>query len=199
MKPSESLPKAGSRNGRGARQRILDAAATVFYEEGINTGVERLVEAAHVSKRTLYDHFPAKSLIVDEYLRQFDEVGIEGERVLDQAQLAPRDRLMAMFADLPDDAPLRGCAFHNASVEAAGAMPTVREAVVRHKEKFLARLTTTAREAGALDPEALARQLAVLFEGSRALTTSLNAPSPLADARAAAQVLINAAMRVDAQ
>lgn len=196
MNSSQGVPAAGSRNGRGARQRILDAAAKLFYEEGIvTTGVERLAEAAHVSKRTLYDHFPGKALIVDEYLRQFEEIGVEGERVLDQMQMGPRERLMAMFADLPDDdAPLRGCPFHNASVEAAGTMPTVREAVLRHKNEFLAKLATTAEEAGALNPEALARQLAVLFEGSRALGTSLNAPSPLADARAAAEVLIGAAM-----
>ena len=37
---------APARGGRGARKRILDAAAELFYREGINaTGVDRLAEA----------------------------------------------------------------------------------------------------------------------------------------------------------
>lgn len=58
------------RGGRGARKRILEAAARLFYREGINaTGVERLASEAQVSKRTLYQHFPSKSAVVEEYLR----------------------------------------------------------------------------------------------------------------------------------
>ncbi|WP_368072833.1 helix-turn-helix domain-containing protein [Mycobacterium kansasii] len=38
---------------------MLDAAAELFYREGINaTGVERLATESSVSKRTLYQHFP---------------------------------------------------------------------------------------------------------------------------------------------
>ena len=195
MRSVESAPAGAPRKGRGARRRILEAAATVFYEEGIvNTSVERLAEAAHVSKRTLYDHFPSKALIVDEYLRQSDEAGVESERVLDRTELSPRDRLVAMFQDTPGGVPLRGCAFHNASVEAAGTMPSVRDAVVHHKAAFLANLAAATAEAGARDPEGLAAQLAVLFEGSRALTTSMDARTPMAAARAAAEVLIDAAV-----
>jgi len=64
--------------------------------------------------------------------------------------------------------------------------------VIRHKQAFTRRLIDTAREAGAADPESLGRQLAVLFEGARALTTSLNDAAPIRDARAAAAALIDA-------
>ncbi|MDT7722026.1 MAG: hypothetical protein QOE94_3037, partial [Mycobacterium sp.] len=38
-----SKQHATNKGGRGARQRILNAAAELFYREGINaTGVERL-------------------------------------------------------------------------------------------------------------------------------------------------------------
>src|ERR1700728_4111252 len=47
-----SAPPA-DRGGRGARERILAAATTLFSREGIHaTGVERLTDYAHVSKRT---------------------------------------------------------------------------------------------------------------------------------------------------
>jgi AcrR family transcriptional regulator len=45
------------RGGRGARRRILAAAAQLFYYEGINaTAVDLISERASVSKRTLYLH-----------------------------------------------------------------------------------------------------------------------------------------------
>lgn len=60
------------------------------------------------------------------------------------------------------------------AVETAGTLPDVKQAVIRHKQAFTRRLIDTAQEAGAADPESLGRQLAVLFEGAKALTTSLN-------------------------
>ncbi len=58
---------------------------------------------------------------------------------------------------------------------------------------FVARLIRTAAEAGARDPYRLGNQLAVVFEGGRALATSLNDTSPLLHARSAAETLIDAA------
>ncbi len=40
------------------RERLLSAAATLFVREGIHSvGVDRLSDAARVSKRSLYQHF----------------------------------------------------------------------------------------------------------------------------------------------
>ncbi|MDT5228774.1 MAG: hypothetical protein QOH94_2567, partial [Mycobacterium sp.] len=40
-----------TKGGRGARQRILQTAAELFYRDGINaTGVERLAAESSVSK-----------------------------------------------------------------------------------------------------------------------------------------------------
>src|ERR1035441_5738045 len=128
--------RAASRGGRGARQRILDAAAELFYREGINaTGVERLAAELSVSKRTLYQHFPSKTAVVEEYLRSIEQlaahVGVHSD---DQT---PRQRLLAFF-DVPvgPGTLLRGCPFHNAAVEAAGTMPGVQEIVRRSKGSF---------------------------------------------------------------
>ncbi|WP_018637331.1 TetR/AcrR family transcriptional regulator [Parafrankia elaeagni] len=222
------MPPPARRGGRGARERILRTAERLFYTEGINTtGMERLTEAAQVSRRTFYQHFPSKNALVEEYLRRLDADLVPHERVLRRNDLPPRDRLLALFtADPtcdgggqdadgdPDGGPgdeadsagagdtarpgrarvrVRGCPFHNAAVETAGTLPAVEQAVIRHKEAFTALLTDTARAAGAVDPHALARQLAVLFEGATALATSLNDLAPLADARAAATILIDAA------
>ncbi|WP_420497316.1 TetR/AcrR family transcriptional regulator [Parafrankia sp. FMc2] len=223
MVPPPAPPPA-RRGGRGARERILRTAERLFYTEGINaTGMERLTEAAEVSRRTFYQHFPSKNALVEEYLRRLDADLVPHERVLRRDDLAPRDRLLALFtadptrdgdgggqdADgdpdgglekgtgsvgaRPQRARVRGCPFHNAAVETAGTLPAVERTVIRHKEAFTDLLTDTAQAAGAVDPPVLARQLAVLFEGATALATSLNDLAPIADARAAATILIDAA------
>ena len=59
-------------NSANARDRILVAAGSLFYREGIHaTGVERIAQEAGVSKRTMYQHFPSKTQLVEEYLRRY--------------------------------------------------------------------------------------------------------------------------------
>jgi AcrR family transcriptional regulator len=188
-----TAPPAG-RGGRGARERIVTAATTLFHREGIHaTGVERLTEHAHVSKRTFYQHFSSKNDLVEEYLRRLHQAGgPPSEQVIDNPGASPRARLLAVF-DCAPGGRFRGCPFHNAAVEAADAMPGVEDIVHEHKLDFTARLIQTATEAGARDPYQLGNQLAVLFEGARALATSLNDTSPLLHARSAAETLIDAA------
>jgi AcrR family transcriptional regulator len=192
------------RGGRGARERILKAAATLFYRDGVHaTGVDRLAQEASVSKRTLYQHFPSKSDLVEEYLRSIDEGGgSHREQALDNAPGSARSRLLAIFDSASAaifDATnfagrVRGCPFHNAAVESAGTMHGLDRLVLAHKLQFIDRLIQAATTAGATDPYRLGHQLAVLFEGSSALSTSLNDRAPLVHARSAAAALIDAAI-----
>ena len=116
--------RPAGRGGRGARERILTAATTLFHREGIHaTGVERLTEHAHVSKRTFYQHFSSKNDLVEEYLRRIhDAGGMPSEQAIDTADASPRGRLLAIFDSAPGSR-LRGCPFHNAAVEAAVGVP----------------------------------------------------------------------------
>jgi AcrR family transcriptional regulator len=184
-----------SKGGRGARQRILDAAAELFYREGINaTGVERLAAESSVSKRTLYQHFPSKTAVVEEYLRSIEQRVADSVLAGTDGQ-TPRERLLAVFeAPMGRSGPLRGCPFHNAAVEAAGAMPGVQEIVRTNKRGFISAVTELAKQAGAADPQLLGSELGVLYEGAAALSTSLDDGSPWASARAAAEALIDQAV-----
>jgi AcrR family transcriptional regulator len=183
-------------SGSTARERILSVAGSLFYCEGIHaTGVERIAEEAHASKRTMYQHFPSKTQLVEDYLRRIhDTGGMPNEKALDAVGASPRNRLLAIFDGPPTDR-FRGCPFHNAAVEAADHMPGVHAVVHEHKLQFISRLTEVAAEAGAKDPYQLGHQLAVVFEGATALATSLNDTAPLLHARSAAEVLIDAAVR----
>jgi AcrR family transcriptional regulator len=188
-----------ARGGRGARRRILQAAEELFYTRGIHaTGVAALMEAAHVSPRTFYVHFPTKNALVEEYLRRFEsERPLAAEAELERGDLTPARRLLAIFAALESDSadPFRGCPFHNAIVEGAGELPEVVRLAQRHKRAFRDRLVATAAEAGAADPESLGRQLAVIFEGANALAASCNDTAVITDARRAAKTLLDLALR----
>ncbi|MFI9560966.1 TetR/AcrR family transcriptional regulator [Nonomuraea endophytica] len=197
MGTPESAVQA-AHGGRGARARILRAAAELFYTRGIHaTGVAALMKAAHVSPRTFYVHFPTKNALVEEYLRRFEtDTPLAAETALERGDLSPAQRLLALFDPMEGDssALYRGCPFHNAVVEGAGEFPEVAQLAQLHKQAFRDRLVTTATEAGAANPETLGRQLAVIFEGAHALAASCNDTQVFTDARQAAKVLLDAAL-----
>jgi AcrR family transcriptional regulator len=59
------------RRGEAARQRILDAAESLFFHQGINaTGIEELAESGPCLKRTLYAYFGSKEELTRAYLER---------------------------------------------------------------------------------------------------------------------------------
>ena len=177
----------GLRRGRGARERILSASQQLFRDQGINrTGMDQLCAVAEVSKRTLYQHFAGKDELIAEYLRRFDPEILP--EVFDRTDLTPRERLLAVF-DI--HSPL--CPFIRAAVEIQDPDHPARLLARDYKKAFAARLTDTAREAGATDPEQLGEQLALLLDGASARSRVLNTET-FATAAAMAAVLIDNAV-----
>src|SRR5258708_14365828 len=81
-----------------ARERLLDAASQLFYDEGVHTvGVDRVVERAGVAKATLYALFGNKEGLVRAYLMARDE-GIRGRMTRRPARYGtPRERVPRVF------------------------------------------------------------------------------------------------------
>lgn len=164
----------GRRRGRGARERILSAAQQLFRERGINnTGMDQLCAAAQVSKRTAYQHFGSKDELVAEYLRRHDVDTMP--EVFERADLTPRERLLAVFQKPPaftqDPMPL--CPFIAAAVEISDPEHPARVRAREYKTSVATRLSETAREAGAADPDLLGEQLALLLDGASVRTRAL--------------------------
>jgi AcrR family transcriptional regulator len=154
------------------------------YRRG--TGTDQLCAVAEVSKRTLYQHFPGKDELIAEHLRRFDPDILP--EVFDRTDLTPRERLLAVF-DIR--APL--CPFIGAAVEIQDPGHPARLLARDYKKAFAARLTDTAREAGATSPEQLGEQLALLLDGASAHSRVLNTET-LATAAAIAAVLVDNAI-----
>jgi len=58
------------RKKKESRQRIIDVAMDLFKSQGFdNTTMEQIAEAADIARKTLYNYFPVKEAIADEYVQ----------------------------------------------------------------------------------------------------------------------------------
>jgi AcrR family transcriptional regulator len=175
-----------------AKARVLDAAEELFYARGVHgVGMDDIRTASGVSLKRLYQLFPAKEVLVEEYLRRRD--------IRWRASLAryvgtkpPKKRILAVFDWLADwfgDPGFRGCAFVNSFGE-LGAMSTPVAAAVRdHKEAFRRYLSDLADAAGA--PPSLADHLLLLAEGAITTAAISGSRDPARQAREAARLLLD--------
>lgn len=71
MEPADGLAEGRvERKKKETRQKIIKAALDLIQSRGFdNTTMEQIAEEADVARKTLYNHFPVKEAIVDEYVR----------------------------------------------------------------------------------------------------------------------------------
>lgn len=191
------LPSSDHPGGRGARARILEASRVLFGERGINaTGVAELAAAAHVSKRTLYQHFVSKDELITAYLRSYEDDWDAGpERALARSDLTPRAQLLELFGTLADEGhPMRGCPYINAAVELPDPKHPAHLVAIEHKQRFVERLEDLAREAGARDAERVGRRLALLYDGAAAQAVVYDSPEGAVEAHAMAAAMLDEAI-----
>jgi AcrR family transcriptional regulator len=152
-----------------ARERLLAAAGELFYAEGVHTvGIDRVIEHAGVAKATLYNAFGSKDELIRAYLTRRYELWQEllAERLARYD--TPRDRLVGVFdwlAAFLADPEFNGCAFMNASAEEPRGGPAEEPSRV-YRDAVRSLFTGLAQEAGAVEPEQLGRQLALLYDGA---------------------------------
>ena len=181
---------------RSARERLLAAADELFYEGSIHTvGIDRVIERAGVAKASLYDSFGSKEELVRAYLQARQEAR-KGRITARLATCAtPRDRLLGVFDAMEEvmAAPgFRGCAFNRAAAESKAGTP-VKAACDDARGWMRELFTGLARDAGAADPEHLASQLVLLYDGA-AVSAQMGAGSSAAvAAREMAALMLDAA------
>jgi AcrR family transcriptional regulator len=124
-----------------ARQRILETADRLFYQEGVRAvGIDRIIAEAGVAKMSLYKHFPSKDDLILAVLK-YREEGVLGffRSAMQRHGKRAKDPLRAFFAALKDffESPgFRGCPFQNAAVELADPAHPGTEFVRGHKQRF---------------------------------------------------------------
>jgi AcrR family transcriptional regulator len=180
-----------------ARERLLAAADELFYREGVHSvGIDRVIEHAGVAKASLYNTFGSKEELVHAYLLRRQASTIERISAAVARCDGPRGKVLAVFegqATLMAAPGFRGCAFTSASAEAKpGGL--VEEATRDYRAWFLALFTDLATQLGARDPELLARQLYLVYDGTAASGKLDHAPVAARAARSAVEALLDAAV-----
>jgi AcrR family transcriptional regulator len=180
------------------RERLLEAADELFYADGVHSvGIDRVLERADVARASLYGTFGSKDELIRAYLdRRMDTMQARLRAAAD-AYDDPRQRLLSVFdaqAVTFAQPGYRGCAFNRASAEAqpdSAAYEVPR--IYRHWLRGY--LTDLSAAAGAAEPDVLARQIHLLYDGAMT-ARSLDADADVtASARAAAAALLDVALR----
>ncbi|WP_432255628.1 TetR/AcrR family transcriptional regulator [Limimaricola sp. AA108-03] len=168
------MTETGVRSGT-ARDRLLRAAAILFYDEGIAaTGIDAITRRAGVAKQSLYNNFASKAELVAAYIdhRHREWLDLYARRA--RQAPTPVEKILAIFDAYGDHAEcayergFRGCGLLNAAAEFSSE-DAGREAVRRHKEEVEAILVAQLAEILPDDldrAQTLAAHLVFLLEGA---------------------------------
>ncbi|SIO43109.1 transcriptional regulator, TetR family [Bradyrhizobium erythrophlei] len=154
-----------------ARGRLLNAATHLFCKNGINaTGIDAIIDEAGTAKTTLYKLFGSKTNLVHAVLesegKQWREWFIGA---IEAGGGDPQTKLARIFPALKrwfGEERFYGCPFINAVGEHDKDAKQFRAIAMRHKKVVLAHIEKLAGEMGAVEPESLAHQLALLIDGA---------------------------------
>jgi AcrR family transcriptional regulator len=179
-----------------ARERILDAAARLFREEGIHaTSVDRVIAEADVAPMTVYRHFAGKDELVTATLERWSEQWLgwlrsEAARGGDD----PRARLEGLWDALEKwfaDEGFRGSYVDNVASELRAKPGHPAQApVAAHRAALRELLQDLAIAAGAPSPTGAALQLQTLIDGATAVAVIDRQPGAAASARAMAAAVL---------
>jgi len=181
LQPLPDLTAAGT--------RLLDAAATLFYERGLRAvGVDLIAETAGTTKKTLYDRFGSKDALVALYLLQ--RAHRWRAHLLAQLDAGPgasvEDRVLGVFDALATwmDGQRRGCGFVNAYAE-LGDTDHPAVAVVRAEKAWMRSLFDALT-----GDEGLGAHVHLLYEGTLVVLTAGADASATASARRCVQTAL---------
>ncbi|MET7784864.1 TetR/AcrR family transcriptional regulator [Streptomyces mirabilis] len=153
------------------RERLLEAAATLTYRDGVGIGIEALCKAAGVSKRSMYQLFESKDELLAASLEQRATAYVATLLPAADDNRSPRERILHVFdqVELQSGAPeFRGCRYLAVQIELKDQNHPASRVAHRIKEDLTAFFRAEAEQGGASDPDLLARQLSLVFDGASA-------------------------------
>jgi len=174
--------------------RLLRATETLIYQGGIHaTGMDAIVKASGVARKSVYKHYPTKDALVAAALQARDERWMQWFIAATTQAATPRARLLSVFDALQEwfaSDGFHGCAFINAAGEIGDAEHPIRKVSRLHKERLLSHVLSLMQAAGLPEPEETARQWLVLIDGAIAVALVTGDLSITHSAQRAAEALL---------
>lgn len=177
------------------REHLIETATALFCEHGYHaTGIDKILDKAGVSKKTLYTHFRSKDELILAVLRQYDGLfRNDFMRKVDRVGKTPREKLLAIF-DVAEawfsQRNYYGCMFINAIGEYSEKDSPIREVSKQFKQLIRDYIKTLCVEVGVEQPDILADQLALILKGAIVTAQVSQDPKAAQTAKDAAAVLV---------
>ena len=176
----------------GVRDRLLDAADRLFYQEGVQAvGIDRLLAEADAAKASLYQHFGCKDQLVTSYVeRRATDARANVEAYL--AETPRSERALKFFdwvVEWAESKDFRGCPLQHTVTELTDAAHPARAIVQSQRAWFTERFLEWTTAAGLKDAKSTAHALVVLFDGAVA-GSEVDGPQRARDARWVARRLL---------
>lgn len=182
------------------RERIIEAAGTLFHAEGIRAAsMDGVAEKAGVTKRTLYYHFRSKAELIEAYLQERDLPNLRlFQRWFAETDGDMADKVEGIFHNLAVSArhpKWKGCGFLRTSVELVNMPGHPALVTGRAHKKRVEDWLASILEASGLGSSArqLARQVILLLDGAFAVVLLHRDATYMDDAGNAAASLIRGA------
>jgi AcrR family transcriptional regulator len=180
MSTGKTRRDAPRRDEPSARQRLIETATELFYQEGIRAiGIDTVVARSGVSKSYLYRTFASKEDLIaafaEEQNRRFWQWWDETTA---RHAGAPRQQIEALFDGIAEQITnprFRGCPFINLATEFPDRHHAGTAIACANKMEMGNRLRLLAGTLGARDPHQLGDQLALLIDGAYGHAVTLGA------------------------
>jgi len=154
-----------------SRERLLEAAATLAYRDGVSIGVDALCKAAGVSKRSMYKLFESKGELLAASLEERASAYVAALLPAADDNRPPRERILHVFEQVESQAgapEFRGCRYLAVQVELKDQNHPASRVAHQVKANLTGFFRAEAEQGGAGDPDLLARQLSLVFDGGSA-------------------------------
>lgn len=154
------------------RERIVEAAQTLFMEQGITrVSVDAIAALAGSTKMTAYRHFENKDALILEWLERLTESYSDVfDRLASQHPDSPRQQLLGFLDFIVaglEGSGYRGCPFTNTLAELPEVDHPARQLIEAHKKAQFARVTALCTAMALSEPEDVAQELTLLMEGAQ--------------------------------
>ena len=188
MSTAGNPPRRLTGKGRETRQRIVDAAADLIFEQGVaHTTIDDVRAAADVSSSQLYHYFDDKPALVRAVIDHQADMIVGGQKTFDLSNLdglrAWRDWVIEHQRALNCNG---GCPIGSLGSELAETDPEARARVAAGFKRWEATIQSGLREMHArgrltpdTDPDTLALALLAALEGGLLLTQIQRDSRPL--------------------
>ena len=178
----------------GPRERLLEAAQTLFYARGATVGVGALLEEANVARRSLYEHFGDKDGLVAAVIRRASDEDVAWYEDALAGATEPRARLLGLFDrldELVSHADFRGCRYLSTDLAFADPGHPAHAETAAYRRRLRALLVRELEALGHARPAHAAEQLHLLIEGVLVVGATHDGEHPARVARELAAIILD--------